>query len=55
MHLKDSDIEARVTIIAAFLLKDTKIKEEDKPIIKAGVELITNILCNINDIADASV
>ena len=55
MHFKDSDIESRVTIIASFLLKDTKLKEEDKIVIKSAVELITNLLQNINDIADASV
>lgn len=54
MKLADQDIEARVIMIAAFLLKDTKIKDEDKPIIEAGVDLITNLLININDIANKS-
>jgi hypothetical protein len=51
--MRDGDIESRVTIIVAALLKDTKIREEDKPVISAGVELITNFLQNINDIANA--
>lgn len=50
--MKDNDIEARVTMIAAYLLKDQKLKEEEKPIIKAGIELITNLLQNINTIAE---
>lgn len=52
MRLSDRDIEARVTIIVTSLLKDTKIKPEDKPFINAGVDLIANLLININDIAN---
>jgi hypothetical protein len=51
MKFSDSDIEARVIMLAAFLLKDTKIKAEDQPIVTVAVELISNLLCNINDIA----
>jgi hypothetical protein len=54
MSLSDKDIEARVTIIVTAFLQGTKIKNEDKPIIEAGVSLITNFLQNINDIANAS-
>ena len=52
--LSNIQIGEKVTIIVTALLKDHKIKDEDKPTIKAGVDLIINLLCNINDISNAS-
>lgn len=52
--LSNVQIGEKVTIVVAALLKDTKLRDEDKPVVKAGVDLIINLLCNINDIANAS-
>ncbi len=52
MRLSDRDIESRVTVVITALLNGVKIRSEDKPIISAGIDLITNILININDIAN---
>lgn len=49
--MNDKDIESRVAIIVGAYLKGVKTKPEDEAVIKAGVDLITNLLININDIA----
>jgi hypothetical protein len=51
MSLPNDVIDSHVRAIAAALLKDTKVRPVDEPIIRAGVELISNLLQNINDIA----
>ena len=50
--LSNVQIGEKVTIVVAALLKDTELRDEDKPVVKAGVDLIINLLCNINDIAN---
>jgi len=34
-------------------MRDTRLKPADEPVILAGVELVSNLLQNINDIANA--
>lgn len=51
MKTNDQDIRNNVALIATYLLKDKKLKDEEKPIVRATIDLITNLLVNINDIA----
>ncbi len=50
--MTNQQIENSVNVLVSFLLKDTKIKDEEIPVIQAGVRLIVNFLQNINTIAD---
>jgi len=54
-NLRNDHIDAHVRTIAAALLKDAKVRPTDEPVIKAGVELVINLLQNLNDIADCAV
>lgn len=49
--LTNDDIRQNAKTLVDAYLKGIKVKEEDKPVIEAGVALITNLLENINDIA----
>lgn len=49
--LNNNGIDSRVRIIAAAFLKDVKVKPADEPVIQAGVELVSNLLQNISDLA----
>jgi len=55
MSLGNQDIDKHVRLIATALLKDTKVRPVDEPLIRAGVELVINLLQNINDIAYCAV
>ncbi len=50
--MTESDIRSRVYIIVDAYSKGVKIKEEDKAVINAGIDLIVNVLVCINDIAN---
>jgi hypothetical protein len=53
MRLSNQEIEARVQIIAKAYLDGVKVRESDKPVIAASVQLVSNLLSNINDIAES--
>jgi hypothetical protein len=55
MNLGNNDIDARVRILVGSYLKGVKVREEDEPVIQAGMELAINFLQNINDIAYCAV
>ena len=50
--MTENDIRARVYIILDAYSKGVKLKEEDKVVINAGVDLIVNFLECINIIAN---
>lgn len=51
MSLGNRDIEGNVMILVGAYLKGQRVKPEDEAAIKAGVDLVVNLLQNINDIA----
>ena len=51
MPLTNDQIAAHVRTFAAAIMKDELIKPADKPAIDALVDLATNLLQNINEIA----
>lgn len=55
MLLDNNMIDGHVRTIVAAYLKDSPIKPKDEAVLKAGVELVINLLQNINDIAYCAV
>ena len=57
MSLENKDIEKCVkTLVAAYLIETkTKVASKDEAVLKAGVDLVINLLQNINDIAYCAV
>jgi hypothetical protein len=49
--LSNDQIKKRVDLIIEAFLKDTTVKPKDERVIKAAAELATNLLQNINTIA----
>lgn len=50
-NLSSQQIDEHVRTIVASYLKDVRVRPQDEPVIKAGTELVINLLQNINDIA----
>jgi len=50
--MTEADIRGRVYIIVDAYTKDIKLKEEDKVIINAGIDLIVNFIECVNIIAN---
>lgn len=49
--MTDEEIKNKVNLILSFYLKGVQIKQEDIPVIQAAIDLATNLLININEIA----
>lgn len=54
-HMDNNQIKKDVDTLVRSYLLGVKMKPEDKPVLEAGVRLVTNVLCNINDIAYAAI
>jgi hypothetical protein len=50
--MTNDDIRVAVSVIVAKIVKVGKIPTQDKPVLDAAVLLITNVLQNLNDIAE---